>query len=269
MSELVNVCESLARLGGEVLRRWEGRFRVRQKGPADLVTEADCESQEAIRARLAQLYPDDLFVGEEDAGQPAWEDEAFWSAMASDRVVWIVDPLDGTTNYAHGVPHYAVSVAATRGGEVLAAAVYNPAAEECFTANTTSGPLLNGRPIRVSGVERLGDALVAGSIPPAAHRDSAEVGQLLKVIERAQSFRRSGSASLNMCYVAAGRYDAYWATETKAWDVAAGWLIVQRAGGIVRGLDGGPFQLAHPAPLVAATQPLSDEFLNLLRGHAS
>jgi myo-inositol-1(or 4)-monophosphatase len=265
MSELVDVCESLARLGGDVLRRWEGRFRVREKGPADLVTEADVESQEAIRARVAELYPDDLFVGEEDAGQADGERAAETWANASDRIVWVVDPLDGTTNYAHGVPHYGVSVAATRGGEVLAGAVYNPAADECFTASSTGTAQLNGQPIRVSGTEQLSDALVAGSIPTGLRRDSAEASKLLNVLERAQSFRRSGSAALNMCYVAAGRYDAYWATETKAWDIAAGWLIVERAGGVVKGLDGGRFQLEVPQPLAAATQSLSDQLVALMQ----
>ncbi|MDH3718463.1 MAG: inositol monophosphatase [Planctomycetota bacterium] len=265
MSELVDVCESLARLGGDVLRRWEGRFRVREKGPADLVTEADLESQEAIRARVAELYPDDLFVGEEDAGQADAAQAAKTWANASDRIVWIVDPLDGTTNYAHGVPHYGVSVAATRGGEVLAGAVYNPTADECFTAESSGAARLNGQPIRVSGIERLSEALVAASIPSVVQRDSAEVTNLLNVLESAQSFRRSGSAALNMCYVAAGRYDAYWATETKAWDVAAGWLIVERAGGVVRGLDGGRFQLKVPTPLAAATQSLSDQLVALMQ----
>jgi myo-inositol-1(or 4)-monophosphatase len=211
------------------------------------------------------LYPDDLFVGEEDAGQGDGSQAAEPWANARDRIVWIVDPLDGTTNYAHGVPHYAVSVAATRGGEVLAGAVYNPAADECFTAACTGTAQLNGQPIRVSGVERLSDALVAGSISAGVRRDSAEASNLLNVIEQAQSFRRSGSAALNMCYVAAGRYDAYWATETRAWDIAAGWLIVERAGGVVRGLNGGRFHLEVPQPLAAATQSLSDQLMALIQ----
>ncbi|NIP86101.1 MAG: inositol monophosphatase [Planctomycetales bacterium] len=271
MSELVNVCESLARLGGDVLRRWEGRCRVQEKGPADLVTEADLASQEALRDRLAQLYPEDLFLGEEDL-QPssgcAVAKTADLLSAAGDSRVWIVDPLDGTLNYAHGVPHYAVSVAATRRGEVLAAAVYNPAAQECFTAGQSAPALLNGEPIRVSRVERLSDALVAASIPSVVRRDSVDVDRLLNVLERVQSFRRSGSAALNMCYVAAGRYDAYWAADTQVWDVAAAWLIVQRAGGVVRGLDGGPLRLELPTPLVAATSALSDRLWQLLQPSA-
>ena len=261
MSEIVKVCEMVARLGGDVLRRWEGRFEVREKAPADLVTEADLESQATIRSRLAQLRPGDAFVGEEDDGLPADID----MSSQSKQIVWIVDPLDGTTNYAHGLPYYAVSVAATQGGRTLAGVVFNPVTEECFSTSRGNGAFLNGQAIRISQVERLKDALVAASFPPVVERGSREVESLLNVMEHSQSIRRTGSAALNMCYVASGRFDAYWATRTRSWDVAAGWLIVEEAGGIVVGPAGGEFTLALPTPIVAATQSLCDELLTHVR----
>jgi myo-inositol-1(or 4)-monophosphatase len=259
MAELVEVCESVARLGGDVLREWQGRVQVREKGRSDLLTEADLASQAAIQQRLAVIYPEHAFVGEES---DCSEHRA--AAAEGNGHVWIVDPLDGTTNYAHGFPHFAVSVAVARAGQVLAAAIYQPVSDECFTAERGSGAQLNGQTIRTSSVERLRDALVAASFPTVIERDSDEVAGILNVLEQAQSVRRTGSAALNLCYLASGRIDAYWATETKAWDVAAGWLIVEEANGIVTGLDGQPFDLRQPTPAVAATQALSRELISLL-----
>lgn len=261
MSELVKVCEAVARLGGETLRRWEGRFSIREKARSDLVTEADLESQATIRRRLAELYPEHAFLGEEDDGEPAEID----MSPGSKQIVWVVDPLDGTTNYAHGLPHYAVSVAATQGGRTLAGVIYNPVSEECFSASRGEGAFVNSQAIHVSRTEQIKDALVAASFPPVIERGSPEIESLLKVMEHSQSIRRTGCASLNMCYVASGRFDAYWATHTRSWDVAAGWLIVEEAGGVVTGPAGGNFSLDAPAPIAAATRPLCDRLLTLVR----
>jgi myo-inositol-1(or 4)-monophosphatase len=246
-----------------VLLDWAGRVTIREKSPADLVTEADIAAQEAVRQTIATAFPNHRFVGEETAETAA---PASMDALLADGTsyLWIVDPLDGTTNYAHNVPHYACSVAAVRGGEVFAAAVYNPTGDECFTAVHGGGALLNGAPIHVSRIEKLARALVAASFPPHLSRDGPEIDNLLRVLERAQAIRRTGSAALNMCYVAAGRLDGYWATGTHAWDIAAGILLVREAGGVVTALGGGRFQLSRPQPVATGTKSLNAELSALL-----
>jgi myo-inositol-1(or 4)-monophosphatase len=260
MANLVEVCEEAARLGGAVLMDWIGRFKIREKGPADLVTEADLASQNAIRTLLADRFSDHVFLGEEDAPSAA----LIAARLRGDRPVWIVDPLDGTTNYAHGEPHFCVSVAVVKDNAILAGAVLKPVTDECFTAERGSGAQLNGQPIHVSDVDDLRQALVGLSFPPQFRRDSIEVEDLFRVMEATQAVRRSGSAALNLCYVAAARYDAYWATKTNAWDVAAGCLIVEEAGGVVTALDGSAFDLAAPWPVAAATAALSRQLIKTL-----
>jgi len=258
MADLLDICESAARVGGQVLLDWAGRVTVREKGPADLVTEADLAAQQAVEDIIADAFPDHLFVGEESAGDDLDAD------INADQCVWIVDPLDGTTNFAHEVPHYACSVAVAQRGVVLAATVFNPVTNECFTAGKGRGACLNGDPIRASAVEDLGGALVAVSFPPRVGADSAAVKDLLRVFEVAQAIRRTGSAALNLCYVACGRYDAYWATETKPWDVAAGVLLVQEAGGIVTALNGADFRLDEPRPAATGTAVLNRQLVRIL-----
>jgi myo-inositol-1(or 4)-monophosphatase len=260
MSEFVTICEQAARQGGEVLRKWQGRFRVREKGPRDLVTEADLASQEAVRRVVLGTFPDHAFLGEEDAA--AGEPRGANGPGSGFR--WLVDPLDGTTNYVHGMHGYCVSVALQKGIELVAGAVYNPRAEECFTAAAGKGAYLNGERLHTSDVARLEQALVAASFPAHVQRDSYEVRSFLDVLLASQSVRRLGSAALNLCYLAAGRLDAYWATDVKIWDVAAGVLIVREAGGVVTAADGGPFDLARPKIAASATQALHGEFVGVL-----
>ena len=260
LTEIAEVCERAARRGGAVLLDWSQRFTIREKGPADLVTEADLAAEEAVRETIAQAFPDHRFVGEETT--PAAKVQSVLNETAG--CVWIVDPLDGTTNYAHHVPHYACSVAAVRDGTVLAGAIYHPTAEECYFAVRQRGAFLNGETIAVSRTQSLDAALVAASFPPRIDRNGPEVQKLLAVIERAQAIRRTGSAALNMCYVASGRLDAYWATGTSAWDIAAGVLLVTEAGGTVTDLSGGPFTLMRPQPIAAGTVELNRELAAIL-----
>src|SRR5262249_35943039 len=159
---------------------------------------------------------------------------------------WIVDPLDGTTNYVHRIPEYAVSLALERGGEVLVGCVFHPLAGECYTAARGGGAFLNGQRLRASGVVGLSQAVVAASFPPKVTSDSPALADFARVILTCQSIRRTGSAALNLCYVAAGRFDAYWAHETKTWDVAAGSLLVREAGGVITAIDGSPFSVDRP-----------------------
>jgi myo-inositol-1(or 4)-monophosphatase len=254
MTDYLMVCEQASRAGGQVLLDWVNRFSVREKGRFDLVTEADVASQETIRGIVLGAFPDHGFLGEEGGGvEPA-----------GSGFRWIVDPLDGTTNYVHRVPQFAVSVALECRGELIAAAVYDPTADECYTAAAGQGAFLNGRPIQVSGVDRLEHALVAVSFPANIARNAADITAFIEVLLASQSVRRMGSAALNLAYVAAGRFDGCFATETKSWDVAAGWLLVREAGGIVADVDGQPANLGRARFCAASTKSLHRELLAAL-----
>jgi myo-inositol-1(or 4)-monophosphatase len=239
---------------------WRGRFDVREKGPADLVTQADVSSQQAIREIVLGEFPHHAFLGEED---PA-------GTRTDAEFLWVVDPLDGTTNYVHGLPNYCTSVALRRrdptsgAEEVIAATVFDPVMEECFTATPGNGAWLNGRPIHASQVADLSQALVAASFPARVDRDSPEVVDLLNILPHCQAFRRMGSAALNLCYVAAGRLDAYWSTSTKIWDIAAGVLLVREAGGIVTAPGGRPLDLIRGHFVAAANRQLHEQLCRVL-----
>jgi myo-inositol-1(or 4)-monophosphatase len=253
-TDYLTACEQAARAGGDVLLRWIGRSAPREKGPRDLVTEADLASQEAIRGMLLVDFPRHAFVSEESP-------ERLDSAA---EYCWVVDPLDGTTNFVHQMPHFAVSVALLHYGQPIAGAVFDPVHDECFTAVRGGGAALNGRPIRTSDVHELSAALVTASFAAKVGFPSREVDQFVAALTHCQAVRRTGSAALNMCYLAAGRVDAFWALSTHAWDVAAGTLLVQEAGGMVTGLDGQPFDLSLPHPVATANSVLHERFRALL-----
>lgn len=254
MDDFVKTCEEAARLGGGILLDWRNRFAVREKGPADLVTEADLASQEAIRRFVADRFPKHAFLGEESPD---------FSVLDS-PYCWIVDPLDGTMNYVHGLPNYAVSVALAHGGSVVAGTVFDPVSGECFSAAAGRGAFCNGTRLATSGLTKLSRALVAVSFPTKINRDSPEISALLAILPHCQAFRRMGSSALNLCYLAAGRIDAYWSTSTKIWDIAAGILMVREAGGQVTGPAGQPFDLATGDFMAAATPPLHRAVLDVI-----
>ena len=248
IDEYLRVCEEAVRIGGQVIQGWVGRFEVRQKGPADLVTQADLASQEAVRRAVLGAFPAHCLLGEEKKpGEPA-------AARAEYR--WIVDPLDGTTNFVHGVPHYSVSLALERNGELLVGAVYDPILDECFTAAVGQGARLNGRPIHTSSVSTLSETLAAVGFPPNVRRDAPDLMLFLEMTCRCQGIRRTGSSALNLCYLAAGRFDVYWSYSTKIWDVAAGALILREAGGHITSPTGGDFRLEEAHFLAAANREL-------------
>ena len=259
MHELAKVCVEAAKIGGQILLNWRGRFAVREKARFDLVTEADVAAQEAIRSHLLDAFPDHGFLGEEDSSHPPRP-----ASGSGQGYCWIVDPLDGTTNYVHGLKNYCTSVALESENRVIVAAVFDPEANECYTAMLGQGAFLNQDRLKTTPVCTLKEALVAGSFPPFVQRDSVDVHTFLQFLERSQSIRRLGSAALNLCYLAAGRLDAYWAMHLKSWDMAAGMLIVQEAGGIVTAPDGGPVQLHCPQLVASATRPLHDEILTII-----
>lgn len=244
MSDHLKVCEEAARAAGAVLLDWSNRFTASTKGPKDLVTEADLASQKLLQEKLLGAFPDYGFVGEEQIE----------GNHASGARRWIVDPLDGTMNYVHGMLEYCVSVALEDDGKILVGTIYDPVSEKCYTAAAGEGAFVNGRRLRVSNVSCLEDALVAASFPPQVTRDSPEINDFINVLLNSQGIRRMGSAALNLCYLAAGQLDGYWATSTHAWDIAAGMLAVQEAGGLMTDLSGGPVDLDHPQ-FVAACSP--------------
>ncbi len=253
VEKYLEVCERAARLAGRVLADWAGKFAVKEKGPADLVTEADLAAQEVIRDCLLGEFPEHGFLGEEGnsvGGKQGW--------------TWIVDPLDGTTNYVHGLPAYCVSIALAYQGKLQVGTVFDPVANECFSALAGRGAFLNGNPIRGSAQTRLDRALVAVSFPPQLRLDSPQIRDFIAVMLEAQAIRRMGSSALNLAYLANGRYDAFWATETKAWDVAAGVLLVREAGGIVTGLHGAEFDLEEPRVIATASPELHKALLAAL-----
>ena len=221
MPEFLEVCQEAVHAAGAELQRWVGRFEVREKGRCDLVTQADLAAQEVVRRHIASAFPDHDFLGEEQTGDvmPAKSDYR-----------WIVDPLDGTTNYVHAVPHYAVSLGLERRGEVLVGAVYNPVTGECFTAAAGQGAWLNGERIRTSQIESLGQSLAVMGFPPGVDQQSPDLKVFLEAVFRCQSVRRTGCASLNLCYLAAGRFDVFWSFSTKIWDIAAGASDCARGG---------------------------------------
>ncbi len=234
-----------------------GLVEFQVKGPADLVTEADFAAQEAIRRIVLGAFPDHDFLGEEcQAGMSK-------SAARSSPYRWILDPLDGTTNFVHQVPHFSVSLALEREGELLVGAVYNPVTEECFSAVAGQGARLNGRPIHTSRVTGLADALCAVGLPARVQRGCRDMQLFLETMDKCQGLRRTGSNALNMSYVAAGRFDAAWSFSTKIWDIAAGVLLIREAGGVATSPEGLPLDLESGQFLAAANGQLLAELLDL------
>jgi myo-inositol-1(or 4)-monophosphatase len=257
----MEVCEKAVRAGGAVLVEKIGRVEVREKGRSDLVTEADLASEDVVRRTILETFPEHLVVGEEGAtgGGPGGG-----AGRGAAEYRWFVDPLDGTTNYVHQVPHFCVSLALEQSGHLLVGAVYNPVADEYYAAVAGKGAWLNGQPIRTSGVCRLAQALAAVGFPPGVTEDSADLRLFLNALGKCQAIRRTGSMALNLCYLAAGRFDVGWSFSTNAWDVAAGILLIREAGGVVTAPDGGPFVVDSGQYLAAANGPLLAELQPLV-----
>lgn len=246
-----------ARAGGRELLAWRGRFESREKAATDFVTDADLASEAAIRGVVAERFPEHAFLGEE---QPPDE-----YPTDPDQMTWIVDPLDGTLNYLHAYPHYAVSVALARGGEPLVGVIYDPVRDECFSAVAGGGAWCNSVRLRASNVRHASEALVAVSLPARVHRDAPDLADFIEAVQVCQGVRRSGSAALNLAHVASGTLDAFWAAHIQPWDVAAGILLVREAGGIVTGRNGKAFDLWNPHFVAAACPNLHTEMLRILR----
>ena len=259
-SALVNVMIKAAEKAAKGLRRDFGEIehlQVSRKGPADFVSTADLQSQKVLREELSKARPNFGFVAEEN-------DNAADTSGKAER--WIIDPLDGTSNFLHGLPHWAVSLAAEREGEILAGVVYDPIKEEIFWAEKGVGAYCNSKRLRVSARRDLIDCLIATGAPFAGVMadDPRFVPRLEAVMPKVAGIRRWGAASLDLAYVAAGRYDGYWETSLGYWDVAAGGLLVKEAGGFVVPID----TARHPlkdGDLIASNSNIHDALVQLIR----
>jgi myo-inositol-1(or 4)-monophosphatase len=255
VSPFLPVALDAARSAGKLLREaLGGARRIDYKGhPTNLVTEMDRRSEALIVERIRAAFPDHAILAEEGgarAGQSEYR--------------WLVDPLDGTTNYAHGLPIFSVSLALERAGRVELGVAYDPTREECFVAERDGGATLNGEPLRVSATATLDTSLLVTGFPYDIRTNPANnLAEYAALSLRSQAVRRCGSAVLDLCYVAAGRFDGFWELTLGPWDMAAGGLIVQEAGGRITDVRGGPWRLDGPA--VAATNGLiHDELLAAL-----
>lgn len=246
------------RRAGDVLRRRFGRVSYREKRRADLVTAADLESQRLILRGLRREFPGDDFKAEEDAAR-----------LTGAERLWLIDPLDGTANYAHGYPASCVSIALLRRGEPELGGVYDPFRDELFLAERGRGATLNGRRLRVSATKRVADSLlITGFAYDRAERADFYLARFKAFLTRCHDVRRSGSAALDMAWVAAGRADGFWEFSLNPWDVAAGWLLIEEAGGKVTDFDGRRWRdpLTLGARTLASNGRVHTEMLRVLKG---
>jgi myo-inositol-1(or 4)-monophosphatase len=257
-SALINVMVAAARKAARNLRRDFGeveKLQVSLKGPANFVCAADHRAEETLRAELAKARPGYGFLGEEGGRQEG-----------SDKThCWIVDPLDGTTNFLHGIPHFAISIALERESAIVAGIVYNPLNEELFVAERGKGAFLNDQRLRVAARRRLSEAVFACGLPHLGRGDLAQFRKEFAVVqEKVAGLRRFGAATLDLGWVAAGRLDAYWERNLSPWDMAAGLLIVREAGGFASDLDGGD-DMFGKREIIAGNETMQGELLALIR----
>lgn len=255
MREYLEVAQRAARQAGELqLARLSGGFRVYHKGEIDLVTEVDRQSEDLIVAILHGAFPEsDMIAEENDYGE------------RRHPVAWIVDPLDGTTNFAHRLPWFCVSIALEVDGEIAVAALYHPCMDEMFTAIRGQGAFLNGSRITVSETADLKACILASGFPYDRTWENENNLELYSRFTMAtQGVRRFGAAALDLAYVAAGRLDGFWECKLKPWDVAAGRLLVEEAGGVVTNYGGEPYSV-YDHRIIAANGPIHGAMLKIIQ----
>ncbi|HXI28840.1 MAG TPA: inositol monophosphatase family protein [Vicinamibacterales bacterium] len=254
---LTTAIEAVVLAGDLQMERFGGDLRIDKKGAIDLVTDVDVAVERRFRALIAERFPDHQILAEELGG----------AAASPAGPCWVFDPIDGTSNFAHGLPIFCASLALEIDGVAEVAAVYDPTRKELFTAERGGGAFLNGKPIRVSSADRLIDAMLLTGFPYDVHSRVEEiVGLFAAFIATARAVRRLGSAALDLCYVASGRVDGFWETDLKAWDIAGGALVVAEAGGRITTTDGAPFT-SRGGQLLATNGHLHDAMLTVIRDH--
>jgi myo-inositol-1(or 4)-monophosphatase len=248
--------ERLARQAGRILSDgYEKDHQVDFKGTIDLVTEVDHASEKFLIDEISLLFPGHSFLAEESGASEGQTEH-----------LWIIDPLDGTINYAHGVPLFCVSIAYSYRGQVMLGAVYDPLRDELFTAERGKGAWVNGRPLKVSSaIELIQSLLVTGFAYDIGQNMQDNLDNFVKFSKISRGVRRLGSAAIDLCYIAAGRLDGYWELSIKPWDIAAGGLIAQEAGAVVTKADGDPAYLRPPQSVLAANPVLHGKILEHLK----
>lgn len=255
---LTTAVEAVVRAGDVMLQRFGTDVRVDKKGAIDLVTEVDVAIEREFRARIAERFPDHTVLGEEMGG----------SLEVPEGPCWVFDPIDGTTNFAHGIPIFCSSLALEIDGVAQVAAVYDPTRRELFTAERGGGAFLNGKPMKVSAAETLLEAVLVTGFPYDVHARVAEiVGLFGEFVGRARAVRRLGSAAIDLCYVAAGRMDGFWERDLNAWDIAGGALLVEEAGGTITNFKGEPFA-SRGRDVVASNGVIHQAMLDVIGGTA-
>ena len=254
-----------ARRGAAVLESWRTKFSVREKSRADLVTDADTASQQVVKDYLLGQFPDHLFLGEEESVGKTIEETR---PAPGSPPLWIVDPLDGTSNYVHDVPAYCVSIGLWAEAKPVVGVILDPRLNETFSAAAGHGAFLNGKPIRVSTVATVRDGMISTGFPANYQKQIRNLKAWEKITAHAQSLRRTGSTALNMAYVAAGRFDGYWAFDNWAWDVTAGMCLILEAGGRVTTLDGAPLD-PFRTDILATNGTIHDELLGIIAADLS
>ena len=255
MHPYLNTAVKAARRAGDIIIRGLARFEgleTASKGLNDFVTNVDRSAEAAIIETLSEAYPHHAFLAEESG------------ASGEGEIVWIIDPLDGTTNFMHGFPVFAVSIACQMNGRMEHAVIYDPMRQELFTATRGAGAFVDNKRLRVSKQRTLQGALIGTGLPDREnlHHLDPYMAMLKAVMQKAAGVRRPGSAALDLAYVAAGRTDAFWEIGLKAWDTAAGTLLIREAGGLIATLDGGEYK--QNGNIVAGTPRVFNELLEAI-----
>jgi myo-inositol-1(or 4)-monophosphatase len=255
MSEFLDTAVVAAREAGAFLTsRFRHRLTIEKKGEINIVTDVDRKSEELVRRIIKERFPDHAFKAEEGT-----------ETQNNSPYLWLVDPLDGTTNYAHGFPVFCVSVALLKDGELLAGCIYNPNLDECFTAERGSGACLNGQMIKVSQVQSLDSAFLATGFPyDIRETDETNLKEFAAFSVSSLAVRRAGSAALDLAYTACGRFDGYWEFKLSPWDIAVGILLVEEAGGKVTSWTGGKYELSR-GEILASNGLIHDQMIDVLR----
>lgn len=257
MSPLTQSAIGAVLKAGDILRKGFGSISQKtiKAGNQNFATQYDYAAEEAIIGTLRQSYPSHAFLAEESGA----------SSLSNAEVIWIIDPLDGTLNFAHHIPVFCISVAALGAEGLLCGVIYQPMSQELFVAEKGKGAFLNDKKIQVSKTVRLADCLGATGFPRDIQQNPQNcVVDFIKILEQGTVVRNMGSSALNIAYVSAGCFDAYWAVSLHSWDIAAGVLLIQEAGGKTSTYQGGPYEVLSSAPLIVSNGLVHDELLKYL-----